>query len=307
MKSSITYLHHRNIDFDLWDKCISEAANSRLYAGSWYLDRTAVDWDAMVWGDYEYVMPLPVRRRLGISYIYQPLFCQQLGIFPPPPPEVAREFFIALQQRFRYMEIQLNASNLPPRDMKGMEFSARKNFLLPVGADYQIIEAGYSTNTRRNIGKAMDSHLNFSAGIPMEAFLEFKQNNQQAKLPGDAMQKLKSIIAYCLYKGIGEIAGVYSPGNNLCAAVFFCKWHERVIYLNAVSNDEGKQARAMFYLIDRFIRSVAGEDYAIDFEGSMIPGVARFFEGFGAAPEVYYQAKYNSLPAILNLLKKISP
>jgi hypothetical protein len=74
----------------------------------------------------------------------------------------------------------------------------------------------------------------------MEAYLDFKQQNLPVKISKEGMQKLKSIIAYCLYKGIGEIEGVYSADNNLCAAVFFCRWKERVIYMNAVSSEAGK-------------------------------------------------------------------
>jgi hypothetical protein len=306
MKSNLKYLSHKNIDFNKWDLCVGEAINSRIYANSWFLDRAAVDWDALVYGDYEYVMPLPVRIKLGIRYLYQPLYCQQLGIFPPPPPEVAVAYFEDLQHRFSYMDIQLNSSNLPVRDLKGVGFTGRKNFLLPVGAEYHAIEAAYSTNTRRNLSKAGAGRLSYAEGIPMEAYLDFKQQNLPVKISKEGMQKLKSIIAYCLYKGIGEIEGVYSADNNLCAAVFFCRWKERVIYMNAVSSEAGKESRAMFFLIDRFIQSVAGQDIAIDFEGSMIPGIARFFEGFGAAPEVYYQVKYNRLPAILSWIKKIT-
>jgi hypothetical protein len=127
---------------------VGEAFNSRIYANSWFLDRTAVEWDALVYGDYEYVMPLPVRRKLGIRYLYQPLYSQQLGIFPPPPPEVAIAYFEDLQHRFSYMDIQLNSSNLPVRDLKDVGFTGRKNFLLPVGAEYHAIEAAYTTNTR---------------------------------------------------------------------------------------------------------------------------------------------------------------
>ena len=306
MKSNLRYLSHRSIDFIKWDVCAGEAYNSRIYANSWFLDRTAVEWDALVFGDYEYVMPLPVRRKLGIAYLYQPLYTQQLGIFPPPPPQVAVAFFETLKQRFMYMDIQLNSSNLPVRDLKDVAFACRKNFLLPVCADYYAIEAAYSSNTRRNLSKAEANRLSFAEGIPMEAYLNFKQQNLPVKIPKEGMQKLKSIIAYCLYKGIGEIEGVYSPDNNLCAAVFFCRWKERVIYLNAVSSEEGKELRAMFFLIDRFIRSVAGKDLAVDFEGSMIPGIARFFEGFGAAPEVYYQVKYNRIPAYLHWIKRLT-
>jgi hypothetical protein len=306
MKSNLKYLNHKSIDFDKWDLCLGEAHNSRIYANSWFLDRTAVEWDALVYGDYEYVMPLPVRRKLGINYLYQPLYSQQLGIFPAAPPKVATAFFEALQQRFMYIDVQLNSSNLPVRDLKVVGFTGRKNYLLPVGSDYHAIEAAYSSNTRRNLSKAESNRLSFAEGIPMEAYLEFKQQNLPVKIPKEGMQKLKSIIAYCLYKGFGEIEGVYSPDNNLCAAVFFCRWKERVIYLNAVSNEEGKELRAMFFLIDRFVRSVAGQEIAIDFEGSMIPGIARFFEGFGAAPEVYYQVNYNRLPAFLNWIKRLT-
>jgi hypothetical protein len=306
MKSNLKYLSHRSIDFDKWDLCVSEAYNSRIYANSWFLDRTAVEWDALVLGDYEYVMPLPVRRKLGILYVYQPLYSQQLGIFPPPTPQVAVAFLESLQHRYRFIDIQMNSLNLPVRDLKDVVFTRRKNYLLHVGAEYHAIEDAYTNNTRRNIIKAGANHLSFAEGIPMEAYLEFKQQNLPVKLSKEGMQKLKSIIAYCLYKGIGEIEGVYSAGNNLCAAVFFCRWKERVIYMNAVSSEEGKETRAMFFLIDKFIQSVAGQDIAIDFEGSMIPGIARFFEGFGASPEVYYQLNYNRLPAFLSWIKRLS-
>jgi hypothetical protein len=65
----------------------------------WHLDRTAVVWDALVWGDYEFVMPLPVRKKWGIQYVYQPLFCQQLGIFPKPSNWL-RNFFMKRCEKF---------------------------------------------------------------------------------------------------------------------------------------------------------------------------------------------------------------
>ena len=41
-----------------------------------------------------------------------------------------------------------------------------------------------------------------------------------------------------------------------------------------------------------------------DFEGSMIPGVARFYAGFGANPETYFQLKFNRLPLPLRWIKR---
>lgn len=300
----LKYLKHTEVDYGKWDKCIDDAPNSRIYAASWYLDRTAVEWDALVWGDYEFVMPLPSRRKFGVKYLYQPLYCQQLGIFPSPPDEISIPFYKTVRRTFRYSDLQLNALNIPPKELPGFNFFPRQNFLLLLNTDYESILAGYSKNTNRNIAKANNNRLNYAEGIPIEEFLKFKQKNLVAILSKSEFQKLKSIIAFCQYKGIGEIVGVYSPGNNLCAAVFFCRWKNRLIYMNAASSPEGKEMRAMFHLIDRLLENSAGKNLTLDFEGSMIPGVARFFEGFGATPETYYRMLFNRLPGPLRWFKR---
>lgn len=300
----LKYLRHYEIDFEKWDLCINEAQNSRVYAASWFLDRTAVAWDALVWGDYEFVMPLPVRKKFGINYLYQPPWCQQLGIFPQATDEISLEFYTEIWRRFRYSDIQLNTFNFQQNKLNWVQFIPRKNFLLLLSADYEALAASYSKNTHRNIAKANNNRLNYVEGIQLEDFLALKQKNLAVKLSKTNFQKLKSIIAYSHYKGFGEIVGVYSPGNVLCAAVYFLRWKDRVIYMNAVSNKEGKETRAMFLLVDRFLKSSSNKNLTLDFEGSMLPGVARFFEGFGATPETYYHMKFNRLPFPVKWLKR---
>jgi hypothetical protein len=300
----LKYLRHSDIDYEKWDQCIGKAPNSRVYAASWYLDRSAVVWDALVWGDYEYVMPLPVKKKFGISFLYQPLYCQQLGIFPPAPAETSLEFYVEIARRFRHTDMQLNAFNRPQKQLDQIHFSPRKNYLLLLNTSYDAIISSYSKNTHRNIAKASNNRLNYVEGITLEEFFSLKQKNLVVKIPRKTIQKLKSIIAYSQFKGFGEIAGVYSPGNVLCAAVFFLRWKDRIIYMNAVSSAEGKELRAMFFLIDRFLESCSDKNLTLDFEGSMIPGVARFFEGFGATPETYYRMNVNRLPFPVKWLKR---
>lgn len=303
-QNKLRYLKHHEIDCTKWDRTIEEAPNSRIYATSWYLDRTSTKWDALVWGDYQYVMPLPVRKKWGISYAYQPLYCQQLGIFPNPDAATAATFHDALMHHFRYFDIQLNASNLPPGPRSGLQLFTRKNFLLHLHPRYETIRLDYATNTRRNTDRAKTYRPEFTEGIPLEEYITFLQKNQTFKLEKNGIQTLKNIIAYTQYKGIGKIFGVYSSTNQLCAAVYFCRWQNRLIYLSSVSDPPGKKSRAMFYLMDRIIETYAGKNLQIDFEGSMIPGVARFFEGFGAKPEAYCRIKGDRLPAILKWVKR---
>jgi hypothetical protein len=90
----ITYLTHKEIDFEKYDRCIDLSLNGIVYAYSWYLDMVTDDWDILVEDDYKSVMPLPKRKKFGIHYIYQPFFVQQLGVFSVVPVTVmfARNF-----------------------------------------------------------------------------------------------------------------------------------------------------------------------------------------------------------------------
>jgi hypothetical protein len=304
MSNQIKYIKHSDIDSEKWAQCIENAQNSRIYANIWHLDRTAIVWDALVFGDYEFVMPLPVRKKYGFSYVYQPLFCQQLGIFPEPPASVAGEFYNTLFDKFRYVDIHLNARNPSIQKKEELDFLPRHNYLLDLHYNYKSLERSYSTNTKRNIAKADKNNLQYISGIRLEDYLAFKNANLTDKVSKKNIEKLKSIIAFGQYKGIGEIYGVYSTENEMCAAVYFCRWKNRVIYLNAATSEKGKKLGAMYFLVDNFIRANAERNLQLDFEGSMIPGVARFYSGFGATPETYFQLKFNRLPLPFKWLKR---
>ena len=107
----LQYIKHSEIDSEKWNQCIDAAQNSRIYAYDWHLDRTAIVWDALVLGDYDFVIPLPIRKKWGIKYLYQPLLSQQLGIFPIPPQNIAQLFYSEIVKLFPYSSFHLNSKN----------------------------------------------------------------------------------------------------------------------------------------------------------------------------------------------------
>ncbi|MBK7391410.1 MAG: hypothetical protein IPI23_20775 [Bacteroidetes bacterium] len=52
----------------------------------------------------------------------------------------------------------------------------------------------------------------------------------------------------------------------------------------------------MPYLIDTYIKDVAGKIKILDFEGSNDQELARFYKSFGSTECVYLQIKKNQLP-----------
>ncbi|MCD6355072.1 MAG: hypothetical protein J7L95_05940 [Prolixibacteraceae bacterium] len=302
--SELKYLKHKEIDSAKWSRCIENADNSRVYANKWYLNRAAVDWEALVWGDYKFVMPVPIKKKMGLKYVYQPLFCQQLGIFPKPPKKVAVAFYSEIFSRFKYADTQLNSQNNKNKIGGSIYFFARHNLLLSFNKTYEKLAADYSKNTRRNISGAQKNGLSLSPGLSLAEYLTFKMKNLQPGLGKKEIRKLKSILSYGLHKGFCEIKGVYTAQNELCAAACFYRWQNRIVLLNAASNKKGKEVGGMFFLIDNFIRANANKKLWLDFEGSMIEGVARFYRGFGATPETYFQMKLNRLSWPLKWIKR---
>jgi len=77
----IRHLRHSEIDKEKWDAALSKCHQPLLFAQSWYLDLVSPKWGALIRGDYEEMMPLPVKSKFGFKYLVQPNFTAQLGVF----------------------------------------------------------------------------------------------------------------------------------------------------------------------------------------------------------------------------------
>jgi len=65
----------------------------------------------------------------------------------------------------------------------------------------------------------------------------------------------------------------------------------RLIHLIPVTNDAGRKLGAMHYLISEVIKQQALSDKILDFEGSSVSSIARFYKDFGAEERFFYEAK----------------
>lgn len=77
----IRRLKYSEIDFPRYQKCIEDAVQQNFYAKKEILDTLCEEWELLIFRDYEYVMPVPVKKKFGFKFVVMPLFCQQLGIF----------------------------------------------------------------------------------------------------------------------------------------------------------------------------------------------------------------------------------
>ncbi len=305
----IRYVKRKDINQQKWNSCIHYAGNGVNYAYTWYLDNVCEEWDGLIEGDYESVFPLIWNKRLlGYKRLFQPQFCQQLGIFSIHILSEKRiqAFLNAIPPEFRYVDIYLNARNKTTKPV-GFEVFERPNYQLSLATDYETIRSKYSKNLKRSLKKAGQQKLTFTTSVKPEKLVEMFRVHQGENIPDmkdSSYHTLHRIIYNALHRGLGFLSGIQAEDGELIAAAFFLVGHGKIINLLPASTPRGKECCAMHRLIDVLILSNAGRPAVLDFEGSAIPSIARFYKSFGAENVPYYRIKRNDLPFWFKWVKK---
>lgn len=287
----IQYIEYKNIDFKKWDACIASSFNRLIYGFSWYLDVVCDDWDALILNDYEGVFPLPKRKKWGIEYIYQPFFCQQLGVFSKKKIEIDL-FLNYIPKKFKYLELNVGLS-------KKFAFQENKNYELTITND---LESNFSKNTTRNISKAKASNLSLVSNISTEQHISLFCN--KLSNIGIGQKDLERYLNLCnvlITNNSGKIYAVFDSLNNLVASSLIAVDAQRVYYLNGATNQKGREIGASHWMVCEVMKNYFGKIF--DFEGSNIEGVARFYAGFGASKTSYSTIIINRLPFYFKWLK----
>lgn len=302
----IRFFKREDIDDKRWNGVVHFALNNMPYGYTWFLDNVAEVWHGLVWGDYEMVMPLITNKKYGIEYVYQPFFTQQLGIFAAKrlKPSTVSKFLEVIAERYLYIDFNLNFLNQP--EASDFIISERKNLILDLERPYEIIAASYSDNLKRNLKKAQQLNLSIQNNMSPEKFVAFYTQHTGSMIKGFSekhIHTLHRLIYNSLHYSMGNMAAVYDEHNDLVTANFFVYSKSRIINLLPASSPKGKEINAMSLLLDTVIRSHQNRALLLDFEGSMIEGVARFYKSFGAEEQNYFHLKRNDLPWYLKLLK----
>lgn len=299
----ISHLTNNQIDKGRWDATVSQSPDFRPYALSWYLDMVSPGWAALVADGYQAVMPLPRARKYGLRYVRQPRFAQQLGVFSRQPLEVGtlQAFMAAMPLRYVLLDLNFHSGSPMPEAWLP-HVSERPNYLLDLGPEAPALFAAYSKNTRRNLRKAQREPLSLLEGYPPRAFVAFKRRFASNLTEAD-YRRLTKLLEKGQEKQQITVYGVKDDWENVLAAAAFVQAGKRRVMINNASSSEGIKRRAMFFLLDTLVQRWAGQNAVLDFEGSQVPGVARFFVGFGAQPETYKRLFCKPMPRLWFFLR----
>lgn len=307
MQPNLQYLQRKHIDTQKWDRCITHSANGLLYAHSFYLDHMADNWDALVLGDYEAVMPLTWRRKFGIHYLYQPFVTASLGVFSALPIDEAlmKTFIDHIPRKFRLIDIDLNVGN---NVLSGRHVTPRKNYELKLDASYQVLQEQYNRHARRKLKKANEAGLTITEEVDVETIAQLSFTMMQAK---EVVAKADYDRFVRLYRNIqskveacNTMAALDANGSIIASDINIV-YNKRIYSLLAGNTPGSNESGGFYFVLDQLIKRYAGTGYVLDFEGSDITGIAFLFECLGAQLTWYPHVTINKLPLILRKFKAL--
>lgn len=304
-QGNIVYIKNNFIKKDKWDTCIANAGNGLIYATFIYLQTMSKSWDALVFDDYEIVMPLTYNKKFGVYYLYQPFTCASLGIFGNNLTKKIIELFLkGIPPHFKYADIYLNSNN--NYELKDIDFTPRTNYVLSLDKPYEKIFKAYRNSYKQIITKnKVTNGLVIKREIGYELVIDLATQKMKVINPfkNDDIKRFRILCDILLQHNQVKTYGIYENNNLLASGIFFMD-KNRAYYVMAGNAEEGRNNGASHILIDAFIKEHADTNIILDFEGSNILGIAFFFKGFAPEKEVYPALKFNRLNKILKVLKK---
>jgi len=262
---TIQYIPHEEIDKVKWNSCVHYATNGNVFGYKWYLDTVAKEWDALVEGDYESIMPLFITEKPDL--LEQPSLLREAGIYSINllSQKRTQAFINAIPEQYTNIHIQLN---------EGIQLTAEPawnthnltNHQLFLMEPYEALREKFSPEVLSQLKSDDRKQLLPSSNIKPEKIAQlFKDNNPVNAANDRAFHAYQRIMYNALHRGWGATFGVTSKEKELLSAGFFIYSQGRMMQLLATTTSKGKALGAYDYLIDNILQSHAGRPMVLDF------------------------------------------
>ena len=298
---SIQYVDHHQIDPTKWDSAILRSPHPLVYGMFEYLNAVCnSQWDALIYKDYEAVFPLPFKKKFGIKYLVQPVFCQQLGAFGSNANVSTHNFLSAIPKRFLRVRLQLN----PYFDQKNEvgsiltkhsgKWASSGKLTTKTNMTIQLSQPlDYNKDCKKNLHRLAELPIEYkiNAVSIRDAIDTYRKawGRQNPEIGDDHYQLFANACSGKL--SFTVTAHHRTEGTLLGAAIFLItpeNANRSLHYVCAGPTEPGKSIGVMHGIIDFVLERYQGGNMLFDFEGSSIASVASFYKKFGANEEPFF-------------------
>ncbi len=290
----IKRLNYQQIDFEKYQHCIETSLQRNFYAKKEILDTLCEEWELLVSGDYDYIMPVPLKKKYGFHFVLMPLFCQQLGVFSKTVNrEMEQQFLTFLKRNYRVFSYYFNHQNTFNQDLK-----VKKNYFIEC-TEYSVLRKNYFKGRKSTVKTAQ--YLDFKEVGLAETFGFINDNFKGLKKKSD-FQKFLGYLKFLETKKMLRIFGAFKDNQLTSLAIMICEG-DAFSLLGLVNDENYRLDNGASYLIDRILKENIHEK-SFDFMGGSIRGIEVFFKSFGSVLQEYPVLENTKKDLLLNILRK---
>ncbi len=310
----------QHIDSAAWDACVAASPQRIVYGYSWYLDAVlpAPNWKwvgvvlADKTGNYQVVLPVPLRRKqlLGFTYawvVHQPLFCQFLAVFSRDEGIDLAPFLEIMAQSFRYSST-VSMRHKPDKLAEPAQLRPLTTHILNLTTTYETIYRRYTNDRRLNVRRAKAANWQVVESTDLEPLLKLFRDNHANRIPGGvtnwAYDILRNLVKQLQQRGYAQLLYAIRE-EKIEAGALFVREGNRIIYLFNAASAIGRHGNARALLIDQVIQGNCSQPVLFDFESPEKQSVRDFYKSFGATEETFWSWRWNRLNAIERVMLRL--
>lgn len=271
----IRRLKYHEIDFVKYAHCLDRSEQRKYSASKDFLDVTSErQWEVLVYGNYEAVMPVPYLRKYGVKIVHNPKLCQQLGVFSAKDDaDLNEEFLEYLEKNYLIRIYSFNDDNHFRTKIR-----CKKNFLLYPDS-YETIYAKYSPKRKRKL--RLDEEILKEAEIrtisydEARAFIE--AHTIGTNKDGDLFDFMRIFENFYNLNTLKFTAFYYQ--HKIVNVIATYGDHSMVALLGNFNDKDYVKLSGASVLIDHILKEII-ETHIFDFEGGELPNIEEFFRGF---------------------------
>jgi lipid II:glycine glycyltransferase (peptidoglycan interpeptide bridge formation enzyme) len=291
-----------------------------LFAQPWWLDAvTDGQWNAVLAHDDKGKLTgswaFGLKQMAGMKRIFMPPFTPYLGPVLHYEGELSEYEFISLQNKVFKMlldelpevadirfKCQPGMNNWLPFYWRGFEQTTRYTYIIDDTADIEEVYEGFKDSLKRQIKKA-DKQLKVNSVNDITSTIAlFKKSliksGSKLEWSDSLFSKIDQTASAHQCRAILEAR---DESGDLYASIYLVWDNNTMYYLFGGMDEAYGDSGAKSLLFWKAINMASEKNLTFNFEGSMIPGVERFFRSFGGElTPVYYIYKrkfpFNMIP-----------
>lgn len=287
-----------------WDSFIYSSPQGGPFMLYHWMSCVEPTWEYLQFSKNEKVvarMPIGPKRKLIWSYALQPLFCQHWGIcfVDSVDIETADECFQSMaaywQKRFSIFKYYFS----PYSPAIHLSIPKHGQISKRITHTAELINdpiENFSPAARRQVNKAIKGEYSITNDFDLNAFENIVRENA-GLMNTTQLQLLRNLILLLQKDYRVLLLQAKMKSEIIVAGGIFIPYMERLYYLAGVVSPAHRNSGVMSALLLEAMRMGRREGKKeFDFEGSMNPGIARFFKGLGGKELEYNCIEFNRLP-----------